>query len=203
MDQNNDDFYRFDVELSDRETFFIGKIVALWGALEHEVFTQTLIKICPVDAENAAVPKKMNNAQFSEVLKLWKSNILDKANGENAESLKQQYEEILRLSDFRNALIHGMWDWHRAKPAMISTVRVHKDKLIRTHFTVDDLANFCDRLGRLNFKIRYPGGAEDLVRERMEDGGFHISRRGASLMLGDPIAEELFLTPTSASKTSE
>ncbi|NWD43719.1 hypothetical protein [Pseudomonas yamanorum] len=58
MDKTRDDFYRFDVELSDSETFFVGKIVALWGALEHEVFIQTLLKICPIGKENAALPKK-------------------------------------------------------------------------------------------------------------------------------------------------
>jgi hypothetical protein len=39
---DDDGMMVYDVELSDRETFHIGRIIALWGALEHEVFMQTL-----------------------------------------------------------------------------------------------------------------------------------------------------------------
>lgn len=195
MDKSRDDFYRFDVELSDRETFFVGKIVALWGALEHEVFTQTLLKFCPPGEENAALPKKMNNAQFSEVLKLWKTHVLDNAPEEHAEILKEQYDEINRLGEYRNALVHGMWDWHKTNPAIISTIRVHKNAVVEAHFTVDDLQSFYDRLGRLNFMIRYPGGVEDMMRARMQDGGYYISRRAASIFMDSPVADDL--TPKS------
>src|ERR1035441_3030894 len=58
------------VELSGRELHWIGHIVAQWGALEHEVFSQTLLTYKDHLAE---VPKEMmNNLQFSDVLKLWK-----------------------------------------------------------------------------------------------------------------------------------
>ena len=103
VDENSDDFHRFDMELSDRETLFIGKIVALWGAIEHEIFTQTLIKICPDGNKTGGLPSGMNNAQFSQVLELWKTHILNEAKGELAETLQQQYAEINRLSKFRHA----------------------------------------------------------------------------------------------------
>src|ERR1022692_1394244 len=34
--------YRIDVELSERELISIGKIIAVWGSLEYEIFCQTL-----------------------------------------------------------------------------------------------------------------------------------------------------------------
>lgn len=189
MIDEGDDFRRFDVELSDREIFFVGKITALWGALEHEVFTQTLVTFDSADAENIVLPKEMNNLQFTAVLLLWKTRVVDEAEGERAEVLQQQYDKILQLHEYRNALVHGMWDWSRAEPAQISIVRVRKKEIIRTYFTADDLADFCDRLRGINFKIRYPGGLEDLALKRTEHG-FYISRRGVSLLTGDPVADD-------------
>lgn len=57
--KNDDDFYRFDVELTAKETYLIGNIVAQWGALEHEIFNQTLLSFDnPVD-ENMVLPKEI------------------------------------------------------------------------------------------------------------------------------------------------
>jgi hypothetical protein len=53
------------VELSERELLSIGHIVAQWGALEHEVFCQTLQTF---GKHTQTLPKEMNNMQFSEVL---------------------------------------------------------------------------------------------------------------------------------------
>lgn len=61
----------FDVELSDKEAFFIGKIVALWGALEYEIFCQTLSSFS--EDEAASLPKEMNNIQFTEIFEVVES----------------------------------------------------------------------------------------------------------------------------------
>jgi hypothetical protein len=58
--------YGLDVELSERELLCIGKIVALWGALEYEIFCQTLM--CFGGLSGVQLPKEMNNMQFSQVL---------------------------------------------------------------------------------------------------------------------------------------
>ena len=58
--------YRINTELSERELLSIGKIVALWGSLEYEIFCQTLM--CFSDMSDSQLPKEMNNMQFSQVL---------------------------------------------------------------------------------------------------------------------------------------
>jgi hypothetical protein len=57
-----------DVELSERELLSIGQIVALWGTLEFEIFSQTLLYFGGLS--DSQLPKELNNMQFSKVLDL-------------------------------------------------------------------------------------------------------------------------------------
>jgi hypothetical protein len=52
----------YDVPLSDKEGILIGRIIALWGALESEVFVQTLATFDVQDVEE--LPNAMNNLNF-------------------------------------------------------------------------------------------------------------------------------------------
>ena len=48
------------VELSERELLCIGHIIAQWGALESEIFSQTLQTF---EEQTQVLPKEMNNMQ--------------------------------------------------------------------------------------------------------------------------------------------
>jgi hypothetical protein len=126
--------YGIGVELSERELLSIGKIVALWGLLEYQIFCQTLECFDVADTSDAdiALPKEMNNLNFSRVLSLWKSMVVDTAEGERKEVLQQQHRAILYYMDFRNALVHGMWDWSLAAPEKITSIRIRK-KILSVH----------------------------------------------------------------------
>ena len=184
----SDDFIRlYDVPLSDKEGILIGRIIALWGALESEVFVQTLATFDVQDVEK--LPNAMNNLSFVKVLELWKARVADVAEGERAIVLKQQFARIIHLHDSRNALIHGMWTWSMAEPEKISTTRVSKKQVITMHFPAGSLADFHNELGVINFKIRYPGGVEDHARDRAENDGF-ISRRALCMLTDSPAADD-------------
>jgi hypothetical protein len=174
------------VELSERELLCIGHIIAQWGALEHEVFCQTLQTF---EEHTQTLPKEMNNMQFSEVLEKWKERVVDRCNGENKNKLEEQYALIRHYHDYRNALVHGMWDWDTTSPDRIITTRVRKKEVISTHFTAADLEHFSWELAKINFNIRYPRGIEDLA-EMINRGGY-ISRLAASMLSGHPVAAEL------------
>lgn len=189
MSAETDDFQIWNDELSDREIFFIGKIIAHWGALEHEVFVQTLMTFDAPYGENVVLPKSMNNLQFTDVLKLWKESVADKTVGKRGEVLQQQYEEILKLKDFRDALVHSMWEWSSSELVKINAVRIRKKEVISVQFTAEDLENFYHRIGSINFKLRFPGGIEELA-QKMAEVGFNASRRWLSLMRGDVLADE-------------
>lgn len=183
---SNDDLYLWNDELSEREAFLIGKSIAQWGALEHEVFVQTLMTF---EGEEGALPKAMNNLQFTEILELWKERVVAKAEVERGKVLAQQHEKILKLKDYRDAVVHGMWQWSKAELSQITSVRIRKKEIISVHLTADDLADFSLQLARINFKLKFPGGLEDLAAQRAEEG-FYVSRLGAALMTGDSLAEE-------------
>lgn len=183
---SNDDFYLWNDELSERETFLIGKTIAQWGALEHEIFVQTLMTF---ESNEVALPKAMNNLQFTGILDLWKERVIAKAEDGRRKVLEQQYEKILKLKDYRDALVHGMWQWSKEELSKITSVRIRKKEIISVHFTADDLADFSLQLARINFKLRAPGGLEDLAEQRAGEG-FYVSRLGAALLTGDRIVEE-------------
>ncbi len=187
-----DDMMHVDLELSDREIFCIGRIVALWGSLEHEIFTQTLAYF---DAASVApLPRQMNNLQPSHVLELWKTHVADKAEGRRKEVLQKQYEAICNLSKYRNAIVHGMWDWSKKEPEKIFVSRVRKDALEVIQFTAKDLAYFSSELGKIRFRISYPGGIEDLARA-ITDAGPYMSRQFVAIVTNSSLAEDWLSTP--------
>jgi hypothetical protein len=69
-----------------------------------------------------------------------------------------------------------MWDWAIDAPGKITTIRVSKKEVRRTHFTADDLASFASAPETINFKIRYPGGFEDYANAMGKQGAY-LSRR--------------------------
>ncbi|OXJ32693.1 hypothetical protein CFB82_20125 [Burkholderia sp. HI2714] len=187
---DDDGMMVYDVELSDRETFHIGRIIALWGALEHELFVQTLMTFDLGTGELEKLPKKMNGIQFTETLDLWKERVVGAAEGKRREVLELQYERICFFQEFRHALVHGMWDWSKSDPGRITSVRINKRVVRRVHFTADDLEQFNLALQRINFRIRYPGGTADFAREAAEQGHY-VSRRAVALLSGHPVSEDL------------
>jgi hypothetical protein len=170
------------VELSEIELSCIGHIVAQWGALECEIFLQTLQTF---GKQAQALPKVMNNMQFSGVLELWKERVVDQCNGEKKKNLEKQHSLIHHYHDYRNALVHGMWEWDRSSPAKIKTTRIRKTELISTHFTASDLQDFSLAVAKINFNIRYPRGDEDLA-ELINKGGY-IGRLTTSMLFGQTV----------------
>jgi hypothetical protein len=178
---------RFDLELSKRELLSIGQIVALWASLEYEIFYQTL-KECAGSLDT--LPRQMNNMQFGQVLSLWENLVISKAKGKRQKTLQQQHEKIIRHGKFRNALVHGMWDWSKTTPKMITAIRVRKNEITSVQFSAEQLESFAAELQKINFNVRYPGGFIDFAKSKTEQGA-SISRLTLSLLTGDPIADEL------------
>jgi hypothetical protein len=180
------------VELSKRELVCIGHIIAQWGALESEIFLQTLQTF---EGQAQELPKEMNNMQFSGVLEKWKERVVDQCNGEKKKNLEKQYSLIRHYHDYRNALAHGMWDWDRTSPAKIKTTRIRKKEVISTDFTAADLEDLSLEIAKINFNIRYPRGSEDLA-ELINRGGY-IGRLTTSLLLRQTVEADGEVEPHS------
>jgi hypothetical protein len=50
----------------------------------------------------------MNNLQFSGVLDRWNERVAMPRRGKRGKILQKQYEEIRKLKEVRDALVHGM-----------------------------------------------------------------------------------------------
>jgi len=172
----------FDLQLTDKETFFIGNIVAAWASLEHEVFVQTLFTYVAAD-EGTNLPKEMNNVQFTGVLRLWKARVLDQANGKRKRSLETVYERILKGHEYRKAIVHGMWNWSPENVERITSTRIVGKKIVSVNFDAVGLESFMTDLLELNFDLRFPRGVVELAKQRSEHGGF-MSRRFVAMMTG-------------------
>ncbi|VBI24668.1 hypothetical protein [Burkholderia pseudomallei] len=187
---DDDGMMVYDVELSERETFHIGRIIALWGALEYEVFIQTLMTFASGPDAPEKLPKKMNGIQFTETLDLWKDRVVGAAKGKRREVLERQYERICHYQEFRHALVHGMWDWSESDPGRITSVRIKKRQVCRNHFTADELEKFNLALQQINFRIRYPGGTSEFAMKAAEQGPY-FSRRAVAILSSHPVSEDL------------
>jgi hypothetical protein len=185
--------YLISPDLSERELVSIGQIIALWGALEYEVFRQTLMCFLgdgdDVD-DDVELPKEMNNANFTSVLELWKTNVVNSSVGKRREVLEKQYTSIIHYKEFRNAIAHGMWNWSAKSIDTITSIRIRKREIINVHFTANDLESFVEELGKLNFNIKYPGGIEEYALE-LSEVGHAESRLWMALMTSNPISDEL------------
>jgi len=181
--------HSWDDELTDREHFFIGKIVAQWAGLEHEVFVQTLYTYVSDTGQAIELPKAMNNLQFTQVLDLWNERVVGAATGDRQEVLAKLFIEITQLKSYRDSIVHGMWDCATSDLATIIAVRIRKKQIISFRVTADELQDLSSRIGVANFRIRFPGGSEDLA-QAMTDSGGGFSRRGLSLMFGEPITKD-------------
>jgi hypothetical protein len=118
---------------------------------------------------------------------------VNNAVGERKEVLLEQHKNICHYHDFRNALVHGMWDWSAATPEKITATRVRKKRILRTHFTADDLASFASVLAAINFKVKYPGCLAEYGAAMAEQGSY-MSRRAVCMMADDPATNRLFST---------
>jgi hypothetical protein len=193
MGDDTKPFFVFDVELSPKETFLIGKVIALWAALEYEVFYQTLSSFDLPESGPAVLPKEMNNMQFAQVLQLRKTRVVNTAQGKRRDVLEVMCSKIYPYYDFRNAIAHGMWDWEKGAVHNIISTRIRQQELIRARFTADDLASFVSELQIINTKVRYPGGDEEYMEDfaKIMANGY-ISRLGVALFSGDPSTKDLF-----------
>lgn len=180
--------YLFSVELSERECGLIGLIVTQWGAMEYEIFHQTLRRLDDEDVPE--LPKEMNNVRFSKVLELWEEKVVEASVGERRDTLRKQLAHIRHLSDYRNALVHGMLRWSASDLSRLTAMRVRKKEILSVHFSSDDLFDFQQKLAEINFRIRYPLGLADRAAE-MEKVGGHISRAGMAMLTGHPLQDEL------------
>src|SRR6185437_12151012 len=190
MASKDDDGITFHLgtELSPREIMSIGTIVSQWGYLEFEIYLQTANH--HLDNIGEDLPKELeNNMQFSSVLKLWKSYIVDRAEGQRREVLEKSYKQIQYLQPFRDALVHGMWDWDPKALDQVLTRRVKKGKFHTVRFTTEGLSDFARGVSALNFDVRYPGGFEEMAIEQAEEGNY-MSRQFMAMITGHPVADD-------------
>ncbi|WBX89119.1 hypothetical protein [Achromobacter mucicolens] len=173
-------------ELTDKEAYFIGKIVAAWASLEHEVFEQTLQTYVPAieREELSKLPKEMNNIQFTGVLRLWKERVVDQAKSKRWKTLERVHEAILQRIEYRRAIVHGMWNCSLGNADHITSTRIVGKQIISVHFDADALYSLMTDLQEINFDLRYPRGTAEFAMQRGREG-LRISRRFAAIMSGE------------------
>jgi hypothetical protein len=175
--------YLLKTELSDREIYFIGMIVTAWGFIENEIFTQTLGSYS--ESEIPPLPKALaSNVQFTDVLSLWKTRVLDNASPRTQGALQRVYDRLSELHPHRAAIAHGRWTWDHEAPERITSTRFAKKRQISTVFDADSLQEMGFTLSEVRYDLAYPGGREDM-------SGAYMSRAFWANVTGHPVATEL------------
>lgn len=164
-----------DIGMTTEELAVIGEIVAQWGSIEHEIFVQTVETFVGSNFLAESLPKEMNNLNFLEVLSLWKERVVENSGDKTRVVFLAQYEALCRLAKYRNAIVHGMWEWSEADPKILITTRVRKKEILSIQFNPGDLHNLAKSLGEINFLIRCPDGLEDTLRDALHQDGYYVN----------------------------
>lgn len=174
----------FDLGLSERELFFIGRIVAAWGSIESEIFIQTVEALNPASLDD--LPVAMNNLQSSRVLELWKEHVVDKAKGKRREVLLERHRKIEQYSEDRHAIVHGMWEWSKSELEKLTVWRVKKNKLEQKVYTADDLMSISMAVDQVAYYIRFP------LEFDLAGAGSFMSRKMRATLSKHPVAKDLW-----------
>jgi len=150
---------------------------------------QTLATFEDEIEQAGSLPKSLNNLNFSSVLDMWKERVVDTSERKQSELLSEQYEEIIKLTSFRNALVHGMWDWGPDELGTITSTRIRKKEIVTVKFTLEILVDFFTRLAEINFNVRYPGGLEEFAQQKAKNGPY-FSRRALSIFSNNPLSDD-------------
>lgn len=165
-----------DLGISDKETMYIGKIVTYWSALENEILLQCISKF----DDSTKIPKELKNLQFSSIKLFWKNSVVEKIEDKNIKkNLLNQYDEIERAKEIRDAIIHSFWEWTSENLSEIKTFRIRKDNLITITFTVEDLENFFHTLAKIYTNVKFPQGLIDTVISDVLKSGYSQPSRMA------------------------
>lgn len=176
-----------DLGISDKETMYIGKINIYWSAIENEIFMQSISNFKTVQE----MPKELKNLQFTSLKSYWKKNIIDKTENDEIKSvLIEQYNQIEKVKDIRDAIAHSFWEWSSDNLGQIKTIRARKDKIICITFTVEDLENFFIKLAEIYTKIKCPNGIEDIFADVIEKGYSEPSRMALSKISNHKISKD-------------
>ncbi len=176
-----------DLGISDKETMNIGRINIYWSAIESEIFNQSISKFKSVEE----MPKELKNLQFTSLKTYWKKNIIDKTENQEIKNvLTEQYNEIEKVKDIRDAIAHSFWEWSSDNLGQIKTIRVRKDKIISITFTVEDLEKFFIKLAEIYTKIKCPRGTEDIFADVIEKGYSEPSRMALSKISNHKISKD-------------
>jgi hypothetical protein len=176
-------------ELTDREIHFIGKVVAHWGAIENEIFMQTLQSFGGEIKDYKDLPSAMKSLNFPAVLELWEERVAHLADEKRKKVLKEQAVKIKEVQEYRNALVHSMLSWSAPDIGTIFATRIKKKQYITVQFKADDLESLYSRLAKINFNIRCPGGLEELAEIHAKEGGY-FSRNFLAMMSGHEIEQD-------------
>ena len=176
-----------DLGISDKEAMYIGKINIYWSAIENEIFLQSIAKFRSIEE----IPKELKNLQFTSLKNYWKKNIIDKTEDEKIKSvLAEQYSEIEKVKDIRDAIAHSFWEWSPDNLGQIKTIRARKDKIISITFTLEDLENFFIKLSEIYTNIKCPRGTEEIFADVLEKGYSEPSRFTLSRISNHKISKD-------------
>jgi hypothetical protein len=125
--------YGVETELSERELLSIGKIVALWGSLEYEIFCQTLRSFSDSEISGGHVPKAMNNMHFPKCWSCGKRGSSIRPLADEKESYKSSVKAyaIATISEMPLCTECGIGLWlHRRKSLQSASAKRKYEKHI-------------------------------------------------------------------------
>ncbi len=171
-------------DISDAETYAIGKMTTGWAILEHSMMLVTIRlarrykQILPADF--LVLPFAMRFKSFRKMVGLIKSP-RTKKHFENVTS------RIANVQAERQDFTHGLWNWDYKAPHKVSVGHVRKKGRIYNKYDFHAILSIATRIAEINFDLCYPRGinqAQKAHGNAVARTGFSMSRKFAVAISG-------------------
>lgn len=144
---------RIVTDLNEKELCAIGRVTVHWAYLEHLIFKEC---INLVEKAEIKTPADVTSHSQAKRISAWR-DLVDRVveDGNEKERLFRIIDDIRKLDRSRHRIMKFLFDWSAVGSAG-STGGIGLEFL--EIFDLEKLLVLADKIARINFELRYPGG---------------------------------------------
>jgi hypothetical protein len=161
-------------DISDAETFAIGRMTTSWAMLEHQMLVTTL---CLAEKFDHPIDNAIASFSFDKRFALLRELGNRLTNPRRKAFFDAIVSRIANIQSERQDLTHGLWDWEYSNPGKIK-LQAHPRRKAKhkKNYDHERILAIARKIGEINFDLQYPLGMKQWLRERAK-GGNYFSRK--------------------------
>jgi hypothetical protein len=171
-------------DVSEAETYAIGKMTTGWAILEHSMMSVT---ITLARRYKQALPANFLTLPFGKRFESFRNMIgLVKSPG-TKKHFESVASRIANVQAERHDFTHGLWDWDYKAPHKVTVDHARKKGRRYKNYDFHAILDIATRIAEINFDLLYPRGVDQYQKAHaraIARTGFYISRKFAVAISG-------------------